>query len=1343
MRRALRWIGGMVAALILLTVAAVLGALLWLNTASGRDYVATLVGQISGGELMARGVSGHLPGAPRLRSLEVRDAGGTWLVLHDVTLDWSPLTLLHREVRISLLAAERIDVLRRPVPSATSGGKPASWYGFRVDIDALRAARIELASPVTGIPAALALSGDAHLASPTEGTLRIAATRLDAPGRYAAYATFDASRLAARVSVAEPSRGLIAAAAALPDLGPLAIDASLEGPQSAVALRLEAEAGKLRAAVKGSLDLDRGALDLDLTASAPAMAPRPDLAWQSVALEAHVDGPYATPNAHTRLRIEGLTASGGAIRLLSANVEGNAGHLDMTASAEGVRVPGPKPDLLASAPVAVTAGVRLDAPGRPLSFTLTHPLIGAEGSAETAAPLHGEMALRLPDLAPFAAAANLDLGGRAALSLTFAIAGAATKVEIAGSLGLTGGVPQAVALIGEQARIGLSGEVAGADVSLARLTLNGRAIDLSASGRLAPDAVHLRWQAALSDLSALVPTMTGKARAEGGIDGPPTSLTLVADGSGEVGAKQIAPEPVTFSVRLTGLPEAPAGQVTAAGMLDRAPLALAAGLSRAPDGTTRLAIERADWKSAHAEGALSFAPGTSLPLGRIALRVTRMADLQPFVGEPIDGSLEGSAEFGAKQAHVQAVARNAGIPGAAEIGHAVFDASVADPATRPVIDARLTVKGVRAGGMSGTATLALRGPAERLALKLSGGVEGIGGAPARIESTAELDATPKNLRLATLQATWKGQTLRLLAPARIDFGAGVAVDHLRLGIGAAVLEVDGRVQPALDLQLGIRDPRLDLVRIFDPKRRAAGGIAADAHLSGSLARPIGNVHLSAAGLRMLTGPGQVLPPASLLASVQLDGRAARIDARLTAGTATSLALGGSAALEPAGPLDLRLRGAIDLAMLNPILEAQGERVRGRLDVDAGVGGTLREPRARGAVQLAGGELQDYVHGAHLTDINANVLGDGGVLRISQLTARAGAGTITGSGSIGLLAPGIPVELRVVMNDAKPLASSLLTATLDADVSLAGRARESLRAAGRIHVRRAEINIPDRLPPSVPVLNVRIAGQPAPPPPAPAPDIALDLTLDAPRAIIVRGHGLNAELGGTLRVGGTAKNPRPSGSFKMIRGQFSLAGTTLNFTEGDITVAGAGTAGASRIDPALHFVATSSSAAITATLTVGGVASVPKITLSSVPQLPQDEILARLLFGTGVASLTPFQIAGIGSALAEISGITSGGIGDPLNRLRNTLALDRLTVGTDPVNPAVTPGTSPSTTRTVLEAGRYVAPGVFLGAKQSVAGTGQETQAMLQVDITRHLKLETGIGSGLGANNVGLTYQFQY
>ncbi len=136
-------------------------------------------------------------------------------------------------------------------------------------------------------------------------------------------------------------------------------------------------------------------------------------------------------------------------------------------------------------------------------------------------------------------------------------------------------------------------------------------------------------------------------------------------------------------------------------------------------------------------------------------------------------------------------------------------------------------------------------------------------------------------------------------------------------------------------------------------------------------------------------------------------------------------------------------------------------------------------------------------------------------------------------------------------------------------------------------------------------------------------------------------------------------------------------------------------------------------------------------------MPQDEILAQLLFNTSSSKLSAFQLAEIAAALASMSGATPGF--DPLESLRNTFGLDRLTVGSN------------STGNPTLEAGSYLTRGVYLGAKQSTTGNG--TQATVQIDLAKGLKLETTAGSGntsatgstssADAASIGLTYQFEY
>ena len=112
-----------------------------------------------------------------------------------------------------------------------------------------------------------------------------------------------------------------------------------------------------------------------------------------------------------------------------------------------------------------------------------------------------------------------------------------------------------------------------------------------------------------------------------------------------------------------------------------------------------------------------------------------------------------------------------------------------------------------------------------------------------------------------------------------------------------------------------------------------------------------------------------------------------------------------------------------------------------------------------------------------------------------------------------MAPGIPVDLRLVADNAKPLASDRLQVTFSADLTVRGEVTGQLRPAASFASHAPRSHIPEHMPASVAVLNVRNAGAPPPPRPRLGPDVALNLTISAPREIFVRGRGLFAELGG--------------------------------------------------------------------------------------------------------------------------------------------------------------------------------------------------------------------------------------
>jgi translocation and assembly module TamB len=1332
-RRILKWVATILLVLLALPMVAIGTVLIVANTGPGRRLIQNETASLTGGIVRIEGLAGRFPDALRADRIQVSDADGPYVTVTGLILDWSPMQLLRRTAQVDRLKADRLAFDRLPKPETSSDSSSGSFnLPVQVDLRELRIDQAVIGAPVTGVAATLALSGSGQLQSLSEGSLQLDARRLDSPGHYAVTGTVTSHDIQATVKADEPPGGLISSIAHLPEPGAISLQASVNGPRDSLGSQVGITAGQLTASASGTIDLEHEAADLTVKAQAPAMTPAAGVSWQSILVDAAVHGPFTKPDVNGTINIVSLNAGGARLGTLAAGVSGNAGQVQLHATAQDLHVPGPKPDLFAAAPVTLDVSARLDAADRPVTFALHHTLVSAEGSARTEGVIQGQAHLLLSDLAPLAAAAGTDLSGSADLNIQAAMEDGVTKASVEGRVAITGGMAPVPALIGDKGRIDLAASMNGPDIALSRLKVNGKALDVSASGGMADQKIDLDWAIAVADLAAIQPDLSGRIDAKGHAGGKLDDLTVGADIGADLAAKGYNSGHITAKVDASGLPAAPHAVVNANGTLLDAPLLLALTADQA-NGAIRVNIGQASWKSLQAGGDLSLAPAASIPGGHLHVDLGRLADLQPLLGRPLAGQANATLDSDDKAARLTVTVRDATLPGTAAIGKAVLNATVTGPAGNPTVDATFSADGVSAAAVkSMSARVTAKGPMDALGITVATDAPAMAGGPAKLTTAGTLNVRDRTLALARMEASWKQQVLKILAPAKLSFSDGVAMDRVRLGFRQAELTVTGNAGSKLDLTASLRNLPADIAAIVDPALAADGVIAADVRLTGTSARPEGTIKLTADRVRLRQGPGQALPAANLAANVTLLGTAARIDTKLTAGS-SHISVTGTAPITRDGAFDLKTDGRINLAMLDPLLTAEGRRARGEVTLDANVKGTSTAPLVQGTAELRNGDVTDYALGAHINDLAATIQASGDTIRLSQFSGKAGPGTLGGSGTISLAGP-MPVDLHFTANNARPLSSDLLSALIDANLTVQGDVKGDLQAGGTLKVRRADIRIPDKMPPSIAVLPVRNANAP---PPAPGnvsqTTVALNLTLDAPEQVFIRGRGLDAEMGGTIHVHGTTAKPIPDGGLQLRRGTLTVIGTTLNFTEGKIDFNGAGLT-----DPALHFVATSTTATIVASLTVSGSAKDPKITLSSVPELPQDEILAQLLFNTSTSKLSAIQLAQIAAALASLSGATSG-VGDPLESLRNALGLDRLSVGSN------------SSGKPTLEAGSYLTRGVFLGAKQSASGGG--TQATIQVDIAKGLKLETTAGSGSSsatgstssadAASVGLTYQFEY
>jgi translocation and assembly module TamB len=1343
MPRAARIAAWSLGGLLLLIVILIAAVLIIGNTAGGRRLLESETAKLTSGRVLIAGLAGTFPASIEVASLRLSDPKGVWMTAKRVSLHWSPLALLGWDMHIERLSIGSADVTRRPVSAPSAGSRASSSPSSvpAIDIDRMDVDTLVLEPAAAGMSARLNIQGSLHYRSMRDARAKLVARRTNGTGDYELTLRLSRARMTGSLKLDEPAGGPLEHLVNLPDLGALSVLASLDGPRNAEKLRLDAHAGQISALADGTVDLVGRAADLTYAVSSPAMSPRPGVAWRRVALRGRWVGPVAAPHATGVLDLEGLELSDGArLGSLQANLAADGRVLTLRATAAGIVLTDSQPQLLQGSPLKLDATLHLDAPGRPLQLTLTHRLLDADVQAVTAGSRSATFNLRLRDLSALAAAYHADIGGTMRLSGKVAEQGRTTTLDVSGTGDLAGS-SVASKLLGTDARLHLAGTMTTATVDVDTLKLSGRALSVSAWGtaeRSGPGAstrlvqsLRAHWQVSLPKLALLWPSVRGSLESTGTAEGPMQSLSADVQARSRVEMHGSPPGTIEATLQARGLPFAPSAVVEANGSLEGAPLRLDAHLEQAAANTFHILIPYIKWKSVFVNGDLTAGRSLAADRGNLRLRVGSLADLQPLVGERLAGSISGDFALtpgaGRESARLDVLARN-----------------------------------IQAGGITGNGRLSAVGPLDALRIELVAQSPDLHGSPASLAAGARLDETARVLDLDRFEARYHGQTVHLVSPSSVMFARGLTVRNLRLGAQKAVVALDGELSPALDFHASIQHVDAALIDAFVPNLLAQGSFNADAHLKGTRTAPVGQASLEVADLKLANAAAQGLPAVNIRGSAQLRGRTADVFAQLDAGSGSRLTMSGRAPLGTAGALTLRLAGKLDAALMNAILEARGERAAGTITVDASVTGTAHEPQIEGTMRLANGDLRDYAEGIHLGDINARLVGGRGILRIASLTARAGPGQLSAKGTVGVLQPGMPIDVSLSAQHIQPITNDILTANLDTNIRVAGTLRRRVDVTGTIHVNRASVSIPNGFPPSVATLDVVRPGEAAQPATAATSRlvIALGITLDAPDAIFVQGRGLDAQLGGRLQLAGTADSPRVSGGFRMIRGVFSLAGTNLNFTSGRVSFNGEGLKG--RIDPTLDFIAQSSvtyNGPTTVTLQVTGFADAPKISLSSNPPLPQDDLLGLLLFGKPASQLTALQAAEIGAALASLSGIGPGGGGgggskwNPLTWIKSAFGLNTVSVGSATPSSGSAAGSSSSsqTSGASITAGKYVSKRVYVAATQSTTGY---SQVQVNVDLSQYLKLQTRLGNGTATaqgttpendpgSSIGIAWQMPY
>jgi translocation and assembly module TamB len=457
----------------------------------------------------------------------------------------------------------------------------------------------------------------------------------------------------------------------------------------------------------------------------------------------------------------------------------------------------------------------------------------------------------------------------------------------------------------------------------------------------------------------------------------------------------------------------------------------------------------------------------------------------------------------------------------------------------------------------------------------------------------------------------------------------------------------------------------------------------------------------------------------------------RIDTTISGAGGLSFRGGGTVGIGGATPLGLKFNGKVPFGLLQGQLSAQGFVLTGNADVDVAIGGTAAAPSITGSITAGGARLVDVRRNLAVEDLTIRVTMDGRQAVIETVSGRlASGGGLTANGRIGIdPAGGFPVDMTIKLDDITYVDGTLVTANVAGELTLKGPVA-GLSLGGKVDIIKANITIPQKLPASLSEIDIKHRNAPADVRRMTADvkreqggdgasrGIALDLTINAPGQLFVRGRGINAELGGSLKITGTTSSPIVSGGFELERGRMEILTRRLDFSSARIGFAGG-------LVPTVDLVAGSSAGTTEITVTVAGLANNPTVTFASSPALPQDEILAQLIFNRSMSNLSAVQIAQLASAASQLAGGSSTGL---LDSLRSKLGVDDLDITTD------------SEGRAQVSAGKYLNERTYIELKQDPETNG--AKAVINLDVGRGLKLRGEAGSS-GSAGAGIFYEKEY
>jgi translocation and assembly module TamB len=1039
-------------------------------------------------------------------------------------------------------------------------------------------------------------------------------------------------------------------------------------------------------------------------------------------------GSEAAPRVHGRATLKNIAAANALITQLKAEFDADR-HADgglllqLAGAATAARLP---PQLFGLLGDHFSFGAHLQRPAHG-QVQLQASLNGHAAEAKLTAALgqtrgSGILRLRVPDLFK----ANAGFGGSVAATLKLTSLTLAGRLE--GAFDVTG---RAISAKGLGLALGhspsLTGRIAvhGKSYTLSNLRLHLAALSASGALSVSRAGVLLGHVAVAHGELAPFASVLG-SRVAG-------SFALEARASGSLQAPVMALDISVPKLLMAGnlLREVRLGLHATLAQSAQASLHITAATAIGPVAfASTLAVHRQGWALAVSQGAIgpaklvgTLARDHGVYSGRLRLTGDLLAPAGLLLGQPATGA--GTILVQGRGNELQLRAR---------LDH-------------------ITVSPLRQASLIAMANLHdLAGPVDLTAQLRQGAND--------LQARAQARLTPFVLRLTELHGQWSAIHFGLRAPTSLQLGHGqfqLARTSVAISGGVLELAAQGAANQLLaEAQLTSLplSPFATILRLH----HASGTL--DGALKVALTQTSTAAHLVLHGRDIvLSSAAKAAEPAALAFEADWNGRALTAAGRISgfspAPATISLEL---PLIRPASSFAPHLAGSgaisgqlllknLDVGHLSALLPLAEESAKGLVTADVNLDGDMAHPRIHGSLVITKGSFSDLRTGTRLTNLDAKLVADHGDQVDVQVSANdGGSGTIKLNGKISRLValpatPGhIAGELTVALNDAELIREDLIHGALSGTLKVNLPASGPVLISGKLRSDTVRIDLGAAIPPSIPTIEVRYAGQQASPVTRPGPRPAsasapelfsaarLNIAVDIPNRLYIAGRGLNSEWDGHLDVAGTIGRPAFRGRLQVMNGSADVIGKSFTLQSGVVHISNALPGNANVNVTAQH-----TSTTLTVTLTITGPANDPKIDWSSVPALPKSEILSNLLFGSGTPQLSlgqAFQLAQMSGALSSL-GLGGGGGGGLLGFARNLTGLDVLNV----TGPDTAQGTGASVT-----AGKYIGGKIYVGVTQGASTSA--SSAEVRITVAPHVTVTGTVGAN-NANSLGVDWLWRY